>query len=640
MKKQIVGLLLAVTSVATLAVSVHAEDDTVMSVNGEKISKSYFEYFYRQNVNSLDGKKSVEEYLPQFEAFRLKVAEAKALGMDTLSSFKKELRGYRKQVAEPLLTDDNCRQQLVKQEYQRMRTDRSISHIFIRLDPNATPSDTLIAYKKAVDTKNRLKTEKFEDVARAVSDDPSVKNNNGSLGYLTALQVVYPLEDAIYNANVGAIVGPVRSVFGYHLIRVDSIRPSRGKVLVAHIMKFTNDTLPAQNVKAAQDIQDIYKQLQGGADFKTLAKDNSDDESTAKKGGEMGWISSFENLPKNFIETAFALKDSTQYSKPFQTPFGWHIVRILDRKPFESFDAKKQEIEGMINRSDRANLISDSYVSNLKKKYSFEEQAKTKAKLEKLAVKLNNDSVFYIKAAEIKGIVFNFAGEGRSVSQVVNYMKVHRMPSNNVGKALDIYEKQELKKYADDNLEKQDANFSNLMQEYRDGILMFNISQQEVWDKAAKDTAGLTAFFDKNKNKYTWDGPRFKGRLIYCKDIMVERQVRKILDNEPADSVDNRLMDLNKKNVVVKTEKGLYAQGDNKTVDILVFSKSKNLPKSDFKRVFTDGKVIYAPEDYNDMRGAVIQDYQNYLETEWVKNLRQKYPINVNESLLRTITDN
>jgi len=351
-------------------------DQTLLTIGGEKIPSSEFVRIYLKNnqvVNATD-RKSVEEYLDLFVNFKLKVIEATNLKFDTLSSFKSELANYRQQLARPYMTDKETEQRIVNEAYERMKYEVNASHILINVSEQALPSDTLRLYEKAIAIRNRIiNGEAFEVVARATSDDPSVKNTNGVLGYFTVFQMVYPFESAVYRLKVGEISMPVRTRFGYHIIKLNDKRPARGQVKVAHIMvAVSKDATPEQQAKAKEKILSIYKQVLNNEDFGRLASQFSEDPGSSKNNGELPWLGS-GSIIQVFEKVAFAFDHDGQVSEPFQSPFGWHIVKRLARKEVGSFDDMMPDLKKKIS-SDMRNTISvERMIAKIKTENSFTE---------------------------------------------------------------------------------------------------------------------------------------------------------------------------------------------------------------------------------------------------------------------------
>lgn len=620
------------------------KDQVLMKINNKNITRSEFEYIYNKNNsnNELD-KKTLNEYVDLFVNFKLKVAAAEAEGVDTTRTFLDEFLGYRQQLTKPYLTNESVDGAYIREIYNRLKENVEASHILVRCKPNATPQDSLDAYNKAERARQRiLKGEEFEKVAREVSEDPSVKQNGGKLGYFTAMQMVAPFEDAVYALKVGEVSKPVRTDFGYHVIKLTNRRPDMGKVLVAHIFKhLPQDATKEQENKATMQIDSIYGALQQGADFAALAKSCSDDQGTASRGGELPWIG-FRQTVKEFEDVAFSLNKNA-FSKPFRSPSGLHIVKMIDRKPIESFEEKKEEIARRLERQGRGEKGSEALVEQLKKEYNFSYNEKGVNDINNLMknIQAGKDSLTSVNAQNLSGDLFTLNGKTYPVQGFIKWVKDH---PGSVEKQLKEYAQASILNYEDSRLEKKYPEFGNLVQEYRDGILLFDISNRKVWEKASKDDEGLAEFFKQNKANYKWDSPRFRGIVVHCKDKKTAKAVKKLIKNNPEEEWANMIRKtLNNDSVsVVKVEKGLYiyVKGDNKYVDKLQFKSGNFEPVKEYPVTVTFGKMLKdGPESYKDVRGPVTADYQNYLEANWIKELRDKYKVEINQEVLKTVNN-
>lgn len=646
-------------------------DPVLMTINGTPIHRSEFVYLYNKNnaQNALD-KRTLQDYLVLFENFKLKVLEAEAEGMDTTKAFLDEFLGYRRQLTPPYLTDTVMRNKLEHQAYNRLKKEIDVSHILIRISPNASPADTLKAYQRILAIRDRvtkpriemivqkgflskkivrkvLPPENFDTVAKEVSEDPSVAQNDGHLGYITGFMTIYPFECVAYRTPVDSISMPVRTMYGYHLIKVNGTRPSRGEVQVAHIMRFAQKGSPDSVMTAAKHaIDSIYQVLQKGADFATTAREASQDRSSAVNGGVLPWFGT-GFMVKEFENMAFSLKKG-EISRPFQTVYGWHIMKLIDTRKLAPFAQKREEIERRIQHDERSAIIAQSFINKLKEEYHFHVDSAALTPFYQLAEKYPvKDSLFRIDAAKLDAPMATFDSTQLTQKDFAEFLSTN--PNSQKATAKEVIDEKlnqfvshKLMSYENNQLEKKYPDFANLVREYHDGILLFNISNQKVWDKATKDKAGLTAYFNANKSNYTWKEPHFKGAIIYCKNEKVRKQAESLLEKAPRDSMDSYVTShLNKDAAyVVKVEQGLFTKGENPAVDKLVFREGNFEPKPDFPVVFYVGKIIQQPEDYKDVQGLVTADYQNYLDAEWVKKLRKKYHIVVNEAVLATIKEN
>ena len=647
MKSQILSLALLVLFGSANA---FASDPVLMKINGKPVYKSEFEYIYNKNNsnNSLD-KKTLDEYVDLFVNFKLKVEEAKAQGLDTTQSFISELAGYRSQLTRPYLTDSKVDEQILREAYDRMKEDVEVSHILVRIQQGATPADTLTAWKKINSTLKRLDKEDFAKVAKEISEDQSAEENGGYIGWVTAFRTVYPFETVAFNTPVGKISAPVRTAFGYHIIKVHNRRKSQGEILVSHIMRFTAEGDEAKNKAAKQKTDSLYQRVLAGDDFGKLASEFSEDRGSATRNGELPWFGSGRMIPE-FENAAFALKNTGDVSTPIQSAFGWHIIKLLDRKGVASFETVKADIERNVKRDERANMGQKAFVDRLRKEYGY---AVNTAYVNEFSKLLENktlaDSVFQLEAAKLNKPLFTFAGKEFTQADFAAYLKKNAfsekaIASEIIEQKLDAFTEKEILAYEDSQLENKYEDFRFLINEYHDGILLFEVSNNEVWEKASKDTEGLARYFNEHKADYRWEKPHFKGRVISCKDKATLKAAKAIVKRSHNDSIDKYLRTrLNDSIQYVKVEKGLFAQGENKAVDKYGFKvkKAKFEPTKEYPYVFVVGKNLKnTPEDYTDVRGLVTADYQEYLEKEWITALRAKFTVEIDQNVLKTVRKN
>ncbi len=624
------------------ALNAKADDKVLLTIDGEPVYQSEFEYLYtKNNASTIVEDKNYNEYLDLFVNFKLKVTEAKRQGLDTLTSFKKELSGYRKELAKPYLTDTKLQEDMYREAYSHFAQDCEVSHILIMMPQQATPADTLKAYNRAMEAHNRIKAgEDFGTVATEMSDDRSVAQNKGYLGYYTALQLVWSFENAMYSLPLNTISQPIRSDYGYHVILVHNRRPARGEVHARHIMVSCNENMTKeQKDKAYEKILNIEKQLNEGADFAEIAKKQSDDRNSANRGGELPWFG-IHYMQQSFEDAAFALEKG-EISKPVQTKNGWHIIKLIDKRSVEPYEKKKAAIHRMMQYDSRSTAAKESFLASVRKEYNFRlDTALYNATIELIEKNKESDSALMASISGNKSIIATFADRAISQSQAISsYIVGNRKQS--VKAIVDEMIEQQLIAYEDRQLERKYPEFANLIREYHDGILLFAISKNEIWDKGTQDTAGIETFFNSNRAKYAWQSPRFKGFVVCCADARTAKAVRKEIKVLPTDSV---IKVITRKyntddNIRVQIERGLWKEGDNSFVDKQVFKNKiaaqapENLPV-----VFTFGKKLKKlPEAYTDVRGSVTADYQNHLEAQWIESLKNKYTVVIDQEVFESI---
>ena len=587
MKKVLLSIVLLAGSLMSFA----QEDKVLLTINGEPVMLSEFLYIYEKNnqESSLE-KKSMEEYLDLFINFKLKVTEAIAQGVDTTEAFAKELDGYRAQATPKYMQDNEAIDSLVTLSYNRKANIRRAAHIAIQCPMDADSATLAAAEAKIQLARERVTTgvekkvkkgrkwvtvrepEAFADVAREMTEDQAGKENGGELGWIEVFRFVYPFEDAVYTTPVGEVTKVFRSPYGLHIALVEEERPYE-EVHAAHIMKMMpRGGEGTTALDAKKQVDSLYQVVLAGADFAEVATANSDDKGSATRGGDLGWfgrgmmVQPFENITFDMTPG--------EISEPFPTRFGWHFVKLYDKRGIQPLDSMRQQLLAQVKRDARYQEAEKSFIKKTRAEYN-------------LPAEMTND---------------------------------------------------EVRAYADAHLEEKYADLRNLVREYHDGILLFDVSLREVWDKANKDTEGLATFFKANKKNYTWDEPRFKGYMIYAKDEVSAKAAKQIVKTANPDSVMSYIdQRINVDSVTyVRIEKGLWTKGKNAAVDKYGFKNKEAdyTPAEKFPIVVPVGKVIKAPQEYTDVRGQVTTDYQDHLEKLWVATLREKYPVVVNEDVL------
>lgn len=636
----------------------------LLTINGEKIIKSDFLAVYKKNNNKSEtiDSKAIEEYLELFINFKLKVNEAVESGYDTIKTFVDELSGYRKQLTQPYLTDRDANELLLKEAYDRMQWDLRASHLLIKLPANATPKDTLEAFNKIMSIRKRiLKGESFEKLAEEFSDDPSsrdmpaskdrpmMKGNKGDLGFFTVLDMVYPFETAAYNTKVGEISIPVRTAFGYHIIKVVDRRKAMGKALVSHILILTpKDSLNYDDSKEKKKIDEIYDRILKGEKFEEMAKLYSDDKATAVKNGMLPWFGVNRMVPE-FISTISELKNKNDISKPFKTVYGWHLVKIIDRKDIGTYDEVKTDLKNRITKDTRSQKSKESFIAKVKKENNFVETANSRKEIYKVVT----DSIFFNKwdaklAENLVKPLFTIDGKVYTQKDFTQYLaktqgiKAKESIEVYVNKQFDAFIEEICFKLEDSKLETKYPEFKMLMQEYHDGILLFNITDQKVWSKAVKDTVGLKEFYEKNKTNYMW-GERVDATIYICANEKAASDTKKMLKSAVKKGFkDQDILDaVNKENSTnLKIEKDIYSKGDNSYIDQIDKKEGLSIDlKTDKAVVFVNINKIIAPQPktINEIRGIITHDYQTTLEKEWISALKNKYKVDVDKEVLKNI---
>ncbi|MBL7985491.1 MAG: peptidylprolyl isomerase [Flavobacteriales bacterium] len=721
MKSTLVGLaLLSAVSVLaqkpTTSAPASTPDPVLMTVDGKPVTRSEFEAIYKKNnKDAAVTKEALDEYLDLFINYKLKVRAAEELGMDTVSKFKTELDGYRKQLARPYLIDRNLNDDLIKEAFDRSGTEVRASHILAQMPADPAPADTLAAWKKIMALRERVVAgEDWATVAssKGGSDDPSAQKNGGDLGWFSALQMVYPFENAAFNTPAGQISKPVRTRFGYHIIKVVDRRPARGQVKVAHIMVRSTDQDPAEKQTAAQQkINQVSERLKSGEiNFADAALKYSDDESTNTKGGELPMFGTGKMI-EEFEDISFGLKADGDVSAPFKTRYGWHIVKRLEYKAPPTFDEAKGDLKQKIARDSRAEITRQKFLADLKASYHYKADDKALKALYPLvdttifmkgtaitdtllrkdvvegpvmhkglkyrrelngtmqAGKLLNvrsrkhdelkttpeDTVVVrdvqegwmvdaAKTAKLTKPVFSIDGRSWSQQQFLTWLesKQKREPKMPIPAYVQDRFKQfvdeEILAYEDGQLETKYPEFRMLMKEYRDGILLFELTDQKVWSKAVKDSSGLQNYYEQNKMNYLYP-VRYDIDVYTCANDAVAKQVTALHKKGKRGADIAKAVNKDPKAPVVEIESGIYTDEEKPMIKGVMQPGLTASQMVDGKVVFADLKQVVqpSPKPLNEARGLVTAAYQDQLEKDWIKELRGKYVVKVEQDVLYSI---
>lgn len=638
--KLFVGLVLAAGCISVFAAA--KKDPVLMTVNGKAVTLSEFEYMYNKNNQQQVAKQPLDKYIDMFTVYKLKVADAEAAGIDTTASFKKEFAGYRNELAAPYLVDTVAQENKAKEIYEHMKYNVKASHIMLPLDRDIVKNKQTEAKLDSIRT-CILNGQSFEDLALKYSVDQSVKNNKGSMGYVSVGRFPFEFEQACYSTPVGEISPVFKTDFGYHIVKVYDVRDDEGKVLVEHILKlYPQKATEEQKAEVYAKVDSIYKVIKAGGNFEEIAKKESQDPGSARKGGQLPWFGRGEMVPE-FENVSFELaKDSV--SAPFATRYGVHIVKKLDSKKLGSYAEERERAMGVLMASPYANIAYQSKLDQLKKQYKLMRNVELEKNLKEEVTSPNAlDSAFIARHENSTETLFTIADKNYPLSLLIAELK-------NVGVARDDLAwnildartnrviDREVAEYERQMLEKNNPEFRNLVNEYRDGMLLFEISNRNVWDKASTDVEGLTKYFNDHRDAYKWNAPKYKGFLIQTTGDSISREVKARLKTLGEDSLVRVLRrDYGK---YIKVEKVLVAEGENAMVDSEKFGGPRVKPEKKYSDYFVyGGKVLAQPEEMSDVRGQVVADYQNYLEDEWVAQLRKKYKVTIDNKVLKKLKD-
>lgn len=643
-------ILMAGAVAGTMALAFAAQknnDPVVMTVGGIDVPRSEFEYLYNKNSQQQVGDQSIDEYAGMFSLYKMKVAAALEAGIDTTEAFRNEFRGYRSELAAPYLTDSASIKKFMLEDYDRAAEEVEAIHIMLFKNRDYRFNRQLPVRLDSIRDVIENKGGDFADLAARFSQDRGSASKGGNMGFIRAASFPYEFETAAWTLAPGAMK-IVESPQGYHLVMGGKHRPASGNILAQHILILVpQDATDAQKASLKAKADSLYNVAVSGADFDQLATKYSEDPGSASKGGHLDWFGTGV-MVKEFEQAAFDLPVGG-ISTPVQTRYGWHIIKKLDAKGRPTFEEMKpQLLQAVTTQSDvRSQMIYNNFIDHLAKKYNFKDYPEVEKRLKDYAAANGVDSLFFDKflytPSNASQVICTLADKKYTVGDfcktILRYNNTTNPEAagNFIGNRLDGWKKGKLYQQEDSQLEAEHPDFRNLVNEYRDGMLLFEISNRNVWDKAAQDTEGLEKYYAAHRGEYSWKAPRAKGYMVQAENDSVADAIRAAVKDLPVkDGVELIRKDFAK---TAKVDHFLVEKGDNPYIDNLMFdAPAVDNSKARYKVYYLyEGKIIDAPEEMNDVRGMVTSDYQNVLEEAWIKELKAKYPVKVNKKELKKI---
>ena len=644
--KLILGAALLINAIAFAQ---QTKKEVLFSIDDKPYYTDEFSRVYNKNIDLVkdESQKDLDKYLELFIGYKLKINKANKLGLQYNSKYISELNSYRTQLSKNYTSDTKVTKALIDEGYARLLKEVRASHILITVDENAAPADTLKAYNQAVDIRKKIIAgENFETAAQKYSQDPSAKENKGDLGYFTAFRMVYPFESAAYKTKVGEVSMPVRTKFGYHLVKVKDIRDNKGEVTVAHIMilkpTVTTDS-PSEVDKPKKTIEEIYAKLKQGENFEDLANQFSEDKNSAPRGGVLPRFAAGQLSSEEFENISFGLENVGDYSKPFESQFGWHIVKLIEKHPIKSQSEMERELDTKIRKDDRSRLITNSLTEKLRKKYKVTTDAKTLAKVKSVV----NDAFYQEKwtlPTDLKDFNIELLKiENKSIRAVPFLRELESQQKSKyqikpIGKLIDnLYSKfvdSQLNLYYNENLENEFPDFANVVEEYRDGLLLFDLMEKEIWNKAKQDSLGLKNYYDANKTKYQW---KKRGDVLIASSTKedVVKQARKMIKSGlTAEAIKEKFNKNGIVDIMIKQE--FFEEGSENFPKGLELKEGLSDVYKDKEHYFVNNVLKVLPagnKTLDEARGRVINDYQQYLEDNWVSELKKEFKVSVNQDV-------
>lgn len=630
------------------------KDPILFSVKDIEIPVSEFSYIYEKT----NGKKatyteaSLKEYLQLYVDFKLQVLKGNEIGLNDKTNLKREQEVYKQQIAKTFLEDRKVVEKLLREAYKRSKEDRKISHIMVKVKETASEKEEREAYKRIEKIRKQINSDNFATLAKQYSEDAYSKTKGGELGYYTVLQLPYDMETAAYTTTKGNISDIVRSKYGYHIIKVEDIRPAYGQVQAAHILIRTKTGATAQNERAKAQIDSIYSLIKSGSEtFENLTSKFSQDRETKKRGGIIGWIG-INKYSKPFEEALFGLDADKKISAPFQTSSGWHILRRIKAVTNPSYQEAKTELNNKIRKNERFEIVMDALVAQIKNENKFEINAPNKEALIQ-ELKKNQQFLTYrwkpdAATKKDSSVLFTIGSMKATMADFVttaqrnSALRINKNPRTvpaAVDRIMNEMTKEKCLAFEETQLDTKYPEFKALVREYQEGILLFEVKKELVWDKATNDEEGLQAYFDSNKDKYNWnDRVRLTHYEIKSKDPKVIKKVKAKAKRKTS----AELIELfNSDEPLVLATEHSYERGKNPEADDLTWKKGFIGPvtQKDASTSFTKVEEIIPSQGktLDEARGYVIADYQDQLEKDLIKALRKEYEVKINEPILKSL---
>jgi peptidyl-prolyl cis-trans isomerase SurA len=644
--KNIAIVLIGLSSAcALLKPGQNPTNDPLLIVSSDSVSMDEFLYAFNKNrpLDSAVSRAEIDEYLDLYINFKLKVSEAKSRGLDTTAAFKKEYNSYIDQLDNSYIQISGNTDSLVVEAYNRMQYEINASHILLNLDEAAMPKDTLKVFNRAIAIRDSIVSgqKSFEDIAVAQSQDPSARQNKGNLGYFSVFQMVYPFETAAYTTSVGEISYPTRTQFGYHLVKVNDKRPNEGRIRVAHIMiRGSND--------AETRAYEIYNQLLAGSDWDALCAKYSEDAQSAPRGGELMPFSRGQIVPQ-FADAAFGLTSPNEITEPVQTPYGWHIIKLIERLPVGDFANNEQQIKAKVRRDSRAQVSKNKMLLELAKQNNMIENDSILQQVINPENHLFEANKWVLDNDTLSSkVLFSINDKPYLVESYYRFIEQssrHQQTKSFLFEQYKKFKSEQLIAYEKANLDKKFPEYTYLKQEYYDGILLFSIMENEVWQKASTDSIGLANFYNEHKEEYR-DSTTIEV-LIFTSDVRsdLDSVASIVIDYDDYLNLSEAEKDLliNNNNdstlLSLQFEQGEFDLNNHPVIVSLDNGMSGIVQVEEEWHYVVPVRLPEEPRRIELIKGQLIAGYQETLEKNWMQELKAKYTIDIDNEVLDKVYD-
>lgn len=634
----IIALYAASLAMPAMAAAAQPSDPVVMNIGGIDVPLSEFMYLYNKNNSQQSAATPVDEYIDMFVNYKLKVRAALDARIDTTAAYRSDMARFTEELARPYMRDKAVDDSLMYLVYDRMLTDVSVSHIMLPLGDTPEQKAAQLALADSI-RQVAVNGGRFGELASKFSVDRGSKDNGGKLGVIPVGRLPYSFEEAAYSTPVGGISPVVTTRFGLHIIKVDSSNPDRGEVKVRHILKASANPGAEARKAAFAKADSIYNVLKAGADFATVANAETDDPSGRSNGGDLPWFGA-GMMVAPFERAAFSLADG-EISHPVETDFGFHIIYREASRPVAPFDELKSNLEQIVMNGPESDMAAQRSIDKFWNRCGASVDAKGLREVRKILDKCGgyNDRARAMMEKS-KTPAFRLGKTTVGMADVVAAMGSVDIPS--ASDALAAYNKT-VKSLGDEavrtemlaTLPDREPDYRNLLNEYSDGLLLYEISNKNVWNRPNEDREGLEAYFLAHRDEFRWDAPRYKGYVVSAvSDSLADAAVSYLRDAQLAEK--DLIPELRKQfGTDVKIDKMIVGKGDNAVVDYVGFGQPKP-EKSGRWQSFRayNSKIIDQPEEAMDVRGTVSLAYQQQLEQQWIENLRKNYTVTVDRQVL------
>ncbi|SDC98480.1 peptidyl-prolyl cis-trans isomerase SurA [Algoriphagus faecimaris] len=623
--------------------------DELITVDGQSVDKDEFIYLMGKGSNGSPGlsRKDFEENLELFINYKLKVREAEALGLHESFEFRQEFEAFKENLKAPFLIKNSLEEGELRKSYARMQEVIRASHILFQFPPNASSEDSLIVLKMALKVRQEiLAGGDINALAVEYSDDPSARTNQGDLGYFTSLQMVQPFEDAAYGLKPGDVSEPILTSFGYHIIKVQERKPNPGQVKVSHILVRVNQDNPNSEDQAKRKVADIYTEIQKPTTvWEDIVKNYSEDPATNQKGGLLPWFSVGNMIP-DFENTAFALTEAGEVSPPIKTRYGYHILRLEDRKPLDSFEQMEDQIRSRILRESRSTMIQSQVLAIQKSRYGFKENDPLVSRLQNELYQIPKEQFQnQINQLGLSGDeeLFKIKSTDYKISDFIDFLawdEANPKPKNQgyfefwydryLGFLLDQKE--------EEDLESSNKEYQMLLKEYRDGILLFSLMNEKVWQKGIQDSLGQRRYYEQHIDNYRWE-ERMPALIVKVLENDKLENAKSALSNQQySEAFVEEFTEQARQNtpLAYRIESGKLEIREHPILSLSNATPGfEELTIEGERYLLLKGETIPAgPKKFEETRGQVIKDYQEHLDKQLLENLRSKYAVQINKTAI------